>query len=95
MQDVWDNQLDSLTPMMKSYLEIKQEHSDCIVFFRLGDFYEMFFDDAILVSRQLELTLNGTAIEETVIGRATGTSNIAGMKDLGQCCAEDFHTMFL
>jgi len=59
MQDVWDNQLDSLTPMMKSYLEIKQEHSDCIVFFRLGDFYEMFFDDALTGSKEMEITLTG------------------------------------
>ena len=59
MQDVWDNQLDSLTPMMKTYLEIKNEHDDCIVFFRLGDFYEMFFDDALTGSKEMEITLTG------------------------------------
>ena len=43
----------------KKYLETKQEYKDCILFYRLGDFYEMFFDDAITVSRELELTLTG------------------------------------
>ena len=46
-----------LSPMMQQYLEIKESYKDCILFFRLGDFYEMFFDDAKLVSRELELTL--------------------------------------
>lgn len=45
--------------MMQQYMDIKEEYSDCILFFRLGDFYEMFFDDAKLVSRLLELTLTG------------------------------------
>lgn len=45
--------------MMKQYLEVKDKHQDCILFFRLGDFYEMFFDDAIWVSKALELTLTG------------------------------------
>lgn len=45
--------------MMKQYLQIKEQHKDCILFFRLGDFYEMFFDDAKLVSKELELTLTG------------------------------------
>ncbi len=48
-----------LTPMMQQYLQIKQQYNDCIVFFRLGDFYEMFFDDAILASKDLEITLTG------------------------------------
>ena len=48
-----------LSPMMQQYLEIKESYKDCILFFRLGDFYEMFFDDAKLVSRELELTLTG------------------------------------
>ncbi len=48
-----------LSPMMQQYLEIKAEYQDCILFFRLGDFYEMFFDDAKLASRELELTLTG------------------------------------
>lgn len=48
-----------VTPMMKQYLEIKNANKDSILFFRLGDFYEMFFDDAVLVSKELELTLTG------------------------------------
>lgn len=47
------------TPMMKKYLETKEQYKDCILFYRLGDFYEMFFDDAITVSRELEITLTG------------------------------------
>lgn len=49
----------ALTPMMKQYLEIKSQYEDAILFFRLGDFYEMFYEDAKLVSKELELTLTG------------------------------------
>ena len=49
----------ALSPMMQQYMEIKETCRDCILFFRLGDFYEMFFDDAIEASRELELTLTG------------------------------------
>ena len=57
-----------LSPMMAQYMEIKDNYEDCIIFFRLGDFYEMFFDDAILASRVLELTLTGkqAGLEEKV-----------------------------
>ena len=57
-----------LSPMMVQYMEIKDKHEDCIIFFRLGDFYEMFFDDAIIASRELELTLTGknAGLEERV-----------------------------
>ena len=48
-----------LSPMMEQYMAIKDEYQDCILFFRLGDFYEMFFDDAKLASKELELTLTG------------------------------------
>ena len=48
-----------VTPMMQQYLDVKQKHPDCIVFFRIGDFYEMFYEDAQLASRELELTLTG------------------------------------
>ena len=48
-----------LSPMMKQYFEIKEKNKDCILFYRLGDFYEMFYEDAILASRELELTLTG------------------------------------
>ena len=47
------------TPMMMQYLETKEQYKDCILFYRLGDFYEMFFEDAVTVSRELELTLTG------------------------------------
>ena len=48
-----------LTPMMQQYLKTKEQYKDCILFYRLGDFYEMFFEDAKLVSKELELTLTG------------------------------------
>ncbi|RKI86717.1 DNA mismatch repair protein MutS [bacterium 0.1xD8-71] len=48
-----------LTPMMQQYLETKKEYQDCILFYRLGDFYEMFFDDALIASKELEITLTG------------------------------------
>ena len=54
-----DVDISKVTPMMKQYLEIKEKNEDIIIFFRLGDFYEMFFEDAIKVSRELELTLTG------------------------------------
>lgn len=47
------------TPMMQQYLDIKKNYQDCILFYRLGDFYEMFFDDAVKASKELELTLTG------------------------------------
>ena len=57
-----------VTPMMKQYLDIKEKNEDIIIFFRLGDFYEMFFEDAIKVSRELELTLTGknAGLEERI-----------------------------
>ena len=51
--------MSKFTPMMQQYLEIKKDYTDVIVFFRLGDFYEMFFDDAIIASRELEIQLTG------------------------------------
>ncbi len=48
-----------LSPMMQKYMETKEEYKDCILFYRLGDFYEMFFDDALTASKELELTLTG------------------------------------
>ena len=50
---------EKISPMMQQYLDIKEQYKECILFFRLGDFYEMFFDDAITASRELELTLTG------------------------------------
>ena len=49
----------AITPMMQMYLDTKEKYKDCILFYRLGDFYEMFFDDAIVCSNELELTLTG------------------------------------
>lgn len=51
--------MEELTPMMQKYLETKKEHPDCILFYRLGDFYEMFFEDAKTASQELEITLTG------------------------------------
>lgn len=57
-----------LSPMMQQYVSIKQEHPDALLFFRLGDFYEMFFEDAEIASRELDLTLTGrdAGLEERV-----------------------------
>ena len=52
---------DNFTPMMQQYLEVKRQHQDELLFYRLGDFYEMFFEDAITASRELNLTLTGRA----------------------------------
>ncbi|MFA7672317.1 MAG: DNA mismatch repair protein MutS [Clostridia bacterium] len=51
--------MDNFTPMMKQYLKMKEQYKDCILMFRLGDFYEMFFDDALTASQELEITLTG------------------------------------
>ena len=62
-KEVWRKNMvvdkEKCSPMMKKYLETKEQYKDCILFYRLGDFYEMFFDDATLVSRELERTLTG------------------------------------
>ena len=63
-----DVDINRVTPMMRQYLEIKNANEDLIIFFRLGDFYEMFFDDAVKISRELELTLTGKSagLEERI-----------------------------
>lgn len=66
-----------MTPMMKQYLEIKEKYPDTILFFRLGDFYEMFFDDAKLVSKELELTLTGRS---------------CGLEERAPMCGVPFHS---
>ena len=53
------NNLGQLTPMMQQYVKTKEEYKDCILFYRLGDFYEMFFEDALTASKELEITLTG------------------------------------
>ena len=66
------------TPMMQKYLETKEEYKDCILFYRLGDFYEMFFDDAVTASRELELTLTGKD---------------CGMEERAPMCGVPFHAV--
>ena len=60
--------INKVTPMMRHYMELKDQNEDIIIFYRLGDFYEMFFEDAILVSHELELTLTGknAGLEERI-----------------------------
>ncbi len=53
--------VEDLTPMMQQYMETKKQYADCILFYRLGDFYEMFFEDALTASKELEITLTGKA----------------------------------
>ncbi len=64
------------TPMMQEYLKTKEKYKDCILFYRLGDFYEMFFEDATLASKELELTLTGKA---------------CGMEEKAPMCGVPFH----
>ena len=66
------------TPMMTQYLEIKEDHQDAIVMFRLGDFYEMFFDDAIVASKALNIALTGRD---------------AGVKERVPMCGVPFHAV--
>ncbi len=68
---------EQLTPMMRKYLETKEEYPDCILFYRLGDFYEMFFEDAKCVSKELELTLTGKS---------------CGLKERAPMCGVPFHS---
>ena len=65
-----------LSPMMQNYLETKSKYQDAILFYRLGDFYEMFFDDAITASRELEITLTGRA---------------CGLEERAPMCGVPFH----
>jgi len=63
-----DVDLNKVSPMMRHYISVKQEYPDVIIFYRLGDFYEVFFEDAVVTSRELELTLTGrnAGLEERV-----------------------------
>ena len=72
--------MEKLTPMMKLYLETKYKHSDCIIFYRLGDFYEMFFDDAIIASKEMEITL---------------TKKSCGLEERAPMCGVPFHAVDL
>ena len=68
----------ALTPMMQKYLETKEEYKDCILFYRLGDFYEMFFDDAKIVSRELDIALTGKS---------------CGLEERAPMCGVPFHAV--
>ncbi len=68
----------SVTPMMQQYLDIKSEYPDCILFYRLGDFYEMFFEDAEIASKELELTLTGKS---------------CGLEERAPMCGVPFHAV--
>ena len=84
-----DVDLSALSKGMRQYMEIKRQYMDSILFFRLGDFYEMFFDDAITASKELELTLTSKdcGLEERplcaefLITRVTFISNGLSIKD--------------
>lgn len=67
-----------LTPMMQKYMETKEEYKDCILFYRLGDFYEMFFEDAKICSKELELTLTGKS---------------CGLEERAPMCGVPFHAV--
>ncbi len=69
---------DKLTPMMKQYFEVKDNYPDCILMYRLGDFYEMFFDDALIASRVLDITLTGRA---------------CGLEEKAAMCGVPFHAV--
>lgn len=66
-----------LTPMMKQYFEVKDRYQDCVLFFRLGDFYEMFFEDAIIASKTLEIALTGKS---------------CGLEERAPMCGVPFHS---
>ncbi len=70
--------IEQVTPMMRQYLETKKEYKDCILFYRLGDFYEMFFEDAEIVSKELELTLTGKS---------------CGLEERAPMCGVPFHAV--
>ena len=70
--------IDDVSPMMQHYLQTKDQNPDCILFYRLGDFYEMFFEDAQIVSRELELTLTGKA---------------CGLKERAPMCGVPYHAV--
>ena len=60
--------IENPTPAMRQYLEIKEQHKDCILFFRMGDFYEMFFEDAQVASKVLEITLTSRSKSKKTSG---------------------------
>ena len=69
--------MSELTPMMQQYMKTKEDYPDCILFYRLGDFYEMFFDDALCVTKELDITLTGKS---------------CGLKERAPMCGVPFHS---
>ena len=82
--------MSELTPMMKQYFEIKNNYPDCIVFYRLGDFYEMFFDDAIIASKELELTLTDRDCGQEEKAPMCGVPYHASSVYIARLIAKDF-----
>ena len=74
--ELTEEMLQAITPMMKQYLDVKNQYNDCVLMYRVGDFYEMFFDDALRVSKVLELTLTGKD---------------CGLKERAPMCGIPFH----
>ena len=70
--------IEKVSPMMQHYIQTKREYKDCILFYRLGDFYEIFFDDALVASKELELTLTGKA---------------CGLEERAPMCGVPFHAV--
>ena len=70
--------INDLSPMMREYMKTKDEYSDTLLFYRLGDFYELFFEDAIIASHELELTLTGKN---------------AGLKERVPMCGVPYHAV--
>ena len=68
----------NLTPMMQQYFEVKDQYNDCILLYRLGDFYEMFFDDAVIASKVLEIALTGRE---------------CGLEERAPMCGVPFHSV--
>jgi len=72
-----EKSMENLTPMMKQYMEVKNQNKDSILFFRLGDFYEMFFEDATIAAKELEITLTGKS---------------CGLKERAPMCGVPYHS---
>ena len=78
ISELTPQQMEMLSPMMQHYIKTKNDYPGCIVFYRLGDFYEMFFEDAVTVSRELELTLTG---------------KMCGLEERAPMCGVPFHAV--
>ena len=84
-----------MTPMMEQYFEIKEQYKDFLLFYRLGDFYEMFFDDAITASRVLELTLTGRDCGEAERAPMCGVPFHAADTYIGRLIEKARHNLFV